>query len=160
MLLCNCTEFTCSWLLSHPSSLVCLKKSMHWFHKHHPGCNWVLPSLVARQGLRQETVEPGERGKNWSNMSWGLILCRERRGCSCFSALHNAGGKELLLSCRGWISDVLLTGKLWFLSWELSSGVCCVPGAASRERGLELFGMDFFLQIHFPNGYVAVCPDC
>lgn len=53
-------------------------------------------------------------------------LCWESKGCSCSSALHHVGGKGLLLSCRGWISDVLFRGKVWFPSWELNSGVCQV----------------------------------
>lgn len=113
-------------------------------------------------------------------LPFGVLMCScisvQINSFSCSVHLHVLwtdpllGEKRLfLLLCSspcGWerAAPVLQRMNFWCafqregLIPELGVELWCVPGAAWRESGLEKFGMDFLLQIHFPNGYVAVCP--
>lgn len=124
--LCKCSEFTQSWLLSHPSSLVCLKNCTHSFHRHHPGGNWVLPSFVPMQVLIRKSRAWKERAgpacpKDWSAVGREeavhvSLLFRMWVGKSCCCLAED---KFLMCFWQGRFDS-------WAGSWVLVCAVCQV----------------------------------
>lgn len=130
----NCTKFTRFCLLSLLGSLVYLKNPTDCFHKRCTGGNWVLPCLAPVQVLRRGILEPRERGKRRSRVSWGLSprqgeeavplrrLFRARVGVSC---CHVAEGEfPTWFSSQGGLDS-------WAGSWAL---VCALPLVLLQEK--------------------------